>query len=99
MCKNTNCNITSYVLATIETVEKNEKAHTGRDGARAISVLPLIQALGCPSRKDLRKMINTKSISNCPVTLADVDRCYRIYGGVEGAIKEKTTWKTVRSKY
>ena len=39
-------------------------------------------------------MIRLKSIGNCPVTGADVDRFYEIYGGVEGAIKGKTVRKT-----
>ena len=92
--KSINGDVTPYVLASIQTVVKNEKAHTNRDVARAKAVLPLIQALGYPSRKDLRKMINAKSIANCPVTVADVDRFYRIYGGVEGAIKGKTVRRT-----
>ena len=91
--KRINGNVTPYVSATIQTVVKKGKGHTYRDVARAKAVLPLIQALGYPSRKDLRKMINAKSIANCPVTLADVDRFYRIYGGVEGAIKGMTVRK------
>ena len=91
--KRINGNVTPYVLSTIQTVVKNEKAHTNRDVARTKAVLPLIQALGYPSRRDLRKIINAKSIANCPVTVADVDRFYRIYGGVEGAIKGKTVRK------
>ena len=75
--------ITTYVLATVETVVKNEAAYTGtaRDVTRAKAVLPLIQAMGYPSRKDLNLMLKRKSITNCPVTLNDVDRFYKIYGG------------------
>jgi hypothetical protein len=49
--------------------------------------------MGYPSRKDLNLMLKRKSITNCPVTLNDVDRFYKIYGGVEGAIKGKTKRK------
>ena len=94
LCKIINTNITPYLLATIETVEKNEKAHATRDVTRAKAVLSLIQALGYPSHRDLKKMIQSKSIANCPVTVADVDRFYRIYGGAEGVIKGKTVRKT-----
>ena len=92
--KRINGNVTPYVLASIQTVVKNEKGHMNRDVAHAKAVLPLIQALGYPSRKDLRKIINAKSIANCPVTVADMDRFYRIYSVVEGAIKGKTVRKT-----
>ena len=88
-----NGDVTPYVLASVHTVVKNENAHTNRDVARAKAVLLLIQALGYPSGKDLRKMINAKSIANCDVPVADVDRFYRIYGGVEGAITGKTVRK------
>ena len=89
-----NENVNAYVLATVTTVAKNEAAHSRRDVTRAKAVLPLIQALGYPSRKDLKRMIRLKSIGNCPVTGADVDRFYEIYGGTEGAIKGKTARKT-----
>ena len=92
--KSNNGNVNAYVLATVTTVAKNEAAHPRRDVTKAKAVLPLIQALGYPSRKDLRKMIRLKSVGNCPVTVADVDRFYEIYGGVEGAIKGKTVRKT-----
>ena len=84
------------MLGTIETVEKNEKAHARRDVTRAKAVLPLIQALGYSSHRDLKKMIRTKSTTNCPVTVADVDRFYRIYGGTEGVIKERQCVKPPR---
>ena len=85
--------ITNYVHATVETVVKNEAAYSARDVARAKAVLPLIQAMGYPSRKDLNLMLKRRSINNCPVTLSDVERFYKIYGGVEGAIKGKTKRK------
>ena len=92
--KNISSDIGAYVLATIDTVAKNESAHTARDVARTKTVLPLIQALlGYPSRKSLTKMLNAKAINNCPVTVADVNRFYRIYGGIEGAVKQKTMRK------
>ena len=47
--KNISSDIGAYVLATIDTVAKNESAHTARDVARTKTVLPLIQALGYPS--------------------------------------------------
>ena len=94
ICKNTKYDITPYVLATIQTVEKNEKAHTVRDVTRAKSVLPLIQALWYTSRKDLKKILTSKSFANCPLTPADVECFYRIYGGMEGAMKGKTVRKT-----
>ena len=81
--------ITNYVHATVETVVKNEAAYTTRDVARAKAVLPLIQAMGYPSRKDLNLMLKRRSINNCPVTLNDVDRFYKIYGGGRGGYQRK----------
>lgn len=49
-------NVNAYVLATVNTVTKNEAARSRRDAA---------QALGYPSRKDLKRMICLKSIGNC----------------------------------
>ena len=43
--KNISSDIGGYILATIDTVAKNESARTARDVARAKTVLPLIQAL------------------------------------------------------
>ena len=95
MGKNISNDIDTYVLATIETVAKNESAHTARDVARAKAVLPLIQALGYPSRKSLTKMLNAKSITNCPVTVADVNRFLsdirRNRGGHQRKDREETT--------
>ena len=34
-------------------------------------------------------MIRLKSIGNCPVTGADVDRFYEMYGGVRGPLRGK----------
>ena len=53
--KSNNGNVDANVLATVATVAKNEAAHPRRDVTKAKAVLPLIQALGYPSRKDLKK--------------------------------------------
>jgi hypothetical protein len=61
---------------------------------RADRVLDLFKATNYASEQDIIAMLNGNVIKNCPLTADDVRIFFRIYGGLEGAIKGKTTRKT-----
>ena len=90
----TKTGVTKYSYASVETVENNKKAYTQRQLDRADRVLGLIQATNYASEHDLIAMLNANAIANCPITADDVRRFFKIYKGVEGAIKGKTRRKT-----
>ena len=70
--------VTDYCL--ISTVEQNESKFHRREVLAATKAGDLYRKLGWPSQQKLVKLIATNSIRNCPVTVADVNRFFTIYG-------------------
>ena len=78
----------------VETVEENKKFYTDRQIERAKTARKLSQAIGNPSTKDFRALIQMNLIRNCPVTEEDIKIAEKVFG------KDITTLKgkSVRTK-
>ena len=50
--------------------------------------------VGHPSTRDLKNIIKSNMIANCPVTPADIDRAEKIYGPSVPILKGKTVRTT-----
>lgn len=72
------------------TVEENEGLYTKRELAAARQAKDLSKRLGYPSMQDLKQMLSTGSLVNCPITHHDIDRAIHIYGPDIAAVKGKT---------
>ena len=75
----------------VETVEQNEKFYTNRQIKRAKRAQQLLLTLGCPTVTDLKTIIKTNAIEDCPVTLGDLELAQKIYGPDIASLKGKTT--------
>ena len=75
----------------IETVEENKEPYSERAYQRALVARRFQETIGCPSTAALIKVIQNKQISNCPVSVADVQTAERILGPSLAGIKGKTT--------
>jgi hypothetical protein len=76
------------------TVEENESGYTRRQVDAAREARALYGKVGHPSIRDFKAMIANNMITNCPVTVNDVDRAEHIYGKDIAALKGKTVRKT-----
>ncbi len=77
--------------AFVEMVVENAQVHTKAQQERASKARKLLQALGFPTVKDLKYVIQRNAIQDCPVTLEDVELAEKIYGPNVASIKGKTT--------
>ena len=75
----------------IQTVDENGQFYTQKERDQAKTARTLLQAMGCPTPQELKRLISLNLINNCPVTAKDIDRMVDIYGGDSGSIKGKTT--------
>ena len=73
------------------TVKDNKKNFTNNDYLRLIRALELQVMVGCPSDKDLIKILKASSLPNCPVPPQDVLIANKLFGPDIGALKGKTT--------
>ena len=80
-------------IALMGSVEENKLLYTPRQVQQAQKARELYQALGNPSLKDFKAIIKMNSISNNPVTLADIKTAETIFGRDIGSLKGKTTRK------
>jgi hypothetical protein len=85
----------SAATATIflETVEHNSSFYTQREFERAKTARRLLHVLGFPTVRDLKTIIISNAIRNCPVTCQDVDIAQQIFGQDIASLKGKTTRK------
>ena len=81
-------------LTLVETVADNKKGFSRRQLKDAKTASDLLAKVGHPSVKDLKNMIQSGLLKNCPVTLADVDNAITIYGPDIASLKGKTTRTT-----
>ena len=78
----------SHVIAT---VEENQKGYTKRQCEGAKKARTLYHALGCPTLENLKHILRQRIITNCPVTIEDVNVAADIYGPDVGTLKGKST--------
>jgi hypothetical protein len=81
-------------ISLIQTVEENKTFYTNRQVDRAQRARTLLHTLGCPSINDLKTVIKMNSITDCPVTVDDIDLAERIFGPDVASLKGKTTRST-----
>ncbi len=77
----------------VNTVDKNNLFHTERQFEQAKRARQLFHALGTPSIRDLKAVIQMNLIKNNPVTTQDVDIAQKIFGADVGALKRETDEK------
>ena len=76
---------------SINTAKDNRKNFTNNDYLRAVRARELHVMVGCPSDKDLIRILKTSSLPNCPVTPCDVLIANELFGPDIGSLKGKTT--------
>ena len=75
----------------ISTVEENQKGYTNRQCERAKTARALYHSLGCPTIENLKHILRQRIITNCPVTIEDVNIAADICGPDVGTLKGKST--------
>ena len=86
----------------INTVKENQAGYSQRQIAAAKAARNLQSIVGHPSTNDLKTILQTNQIANCPISPADIVRAEKIYGPSVPILKGKTTRKTpdpVKSDY
>ena len=78
----------------VETVQSNEAGYTKKQILGAKKAREFQSIVGHPSTADLRVIIQSNQIANCPVTIDDLDRAEKIYGPSVAIVKGKTVRKT-----
>ena len=84
-------------LVMVNTVAENEEGYTKHQLQEAKVAREVQAVVGSPSTKDLKTMLDSNQIMNCPVTLEHVDRAERIYGPSLANLKGKTVRKKPES--
>ena len=87
---NNKTTVNQYSLVSLNTVESNKQLFSSRERKNAERAGHLMKSMGFPSRADMTAMLSTGVIRNCPISGDDVRNYFKIYGGLEGAIKGKT---------
>ena len=77
----------------VQTVAENMEFYTPRQIARAKRAREFLQATGPPTVKDLRTIVRTNIMADCPVTEEDIALAEDIFGPDIGSIKGKTVRK------
>jgi hypothetical protein len=77
-------------ISMIETVEENKLPYTEHQFQRAKKAQELYHALGTPSLKDFKAIIQTNAIRNNPITLEDIKIAESIFGLDIGGLKGKS---------
>jgi hypothetical protein len=77
-------------FAFINTVSRNMEGYTKRQIQRAEVARTLYATLSYPSWKDFTWIIRSNQIKDCPVTVADVDAAFKIWGKNVAALNGKT---------
>ena len=80
---------TETVFTFVTTVDDNKLHFTKRQIARAEKARTLYAALGFPSERDFRWMLQSHQIKDCPVTMNDADVAFKIWGKNIAALKRE----------
>lgn len=80
-------------LAAVTTVEDNKLNYSKREIRDANVAREFMRRAGYPSIKDAIQMLETGTITDCPVTVQDLVRAQHIYGPDIAVLKGKTTKK------
>ena len=77
----------------VETIAENKKGYSKRQIHNAERVEAFIETIGNPSERDLRTLVRSGAILNCPITIEDLDIYYLIFKKNILALKGNTTRK------
>ena len=77
----------------LTTVEENKSFYSNRQFERAKKARLLYHAVGTPSVKDFKTMINLNAIKDNPITVQDIEMAEKIFGPDISNLKGKTTRK------
>ena len=80
----------------INTVEYNKTKYNHQNYLNAVSARCLQSVIVNPSYQHFKKILQDKLISNCPVTVTDVEAAEDIFGPSLKVLKGKTTRKNVK---
>jgi hypothetical protein len=78
-------------LTMVSTVESESQGYSKRQIEQAKTARDFQAKVGHPSTQDLKSIVKSNLIVNCPVTAEDIDRAEKIYGPSVPILKGKTT--------
>jgi hypothetical protein len=81
-------------LTMVSTVKQESEGFSKRQLEQAKRARDFQGSIGHPSTQDLKNIIKSNLIINCPVTIADIDHAEKIYGPSVPILKGKTTRQT-----
>jgi hypothetical protein len=81
-------------LTLVSTVKQESEGFSKRQLEQAKRARDFQGSVGHPSTQDLKNIIKSNLIINCPVTVADIDCAEKIYGPSVPILKGKTTRQT-----
>ncbi|KAL7556597.1 hypothetical protein ACA910_003488 [Epithemia clementina (nom. ined.)] len=76
-------------ITMVEAIEENKRMFTPRQVKRAKTARALYYAIGTPSLKDFKMIVQSKVIRNNLVTVEDIDLADQIFGPDIGSLKGK----------
>ena len=75
----------------MNTVKQNEEGFTKRQIEAAKKAREFQAVTGFPSTADLKAVIASNQVANCPITIEDLSRAEKIFGPSLPILKRKTT--------
>lgn len=81
----------AHHMTLVNTVKQAEEGYTKRHVAQAKLAREFQGAVGNPSTHDLKAIVASNQIANCPVSISDIERAEAIYGPSVPILKGKTT--------
>ena len=80
----------------VRTVEENKIGFTKREIGDAMKARNLYHNLGCPTVENMKSLLRSNAIQDCPVTAEHVTNAEAIFGPDIGTLKGKTTHRKPR---
>ena len=84
----------NHQITLVNTVKETEEGFSKRQIEQAKAAREFQAVVGNPSTHDLKAIISSNQIANCPITVDDIDRAETIYGPSVQILKGKTTRRT-----
>jgi hypothetical protein len=81
-------------ISLVETVKENQEGFSKRQIDQALQARELQSVLGNPSTHDMKAIVQSNQLANCPITIDDIERAETIYGPSVPILKGKTTRRT-----
>jgi hypothetical protein len=80
----------NFECMLVNTVRDNFEGHTKQDIVKAKEDRRLQGMVGNPTDKEFKRMVREKNITNCPVTVQDVENANHIFGPDLANLRGKT---------